>query len=109
MSGRLARIQRWEDLAKEANYHLEEMASLCGVTQRQMQRYFKKHFRSTPRHWLRELQCKTAKELISKGLSSKAAALDVGFATESHFCREFKKVFGVSPQSFSPHFPGPKS
>ena len=24
------------------------------------------------------------------------------FATESHFCREFKKVFGTSPQSFAP-------
>jgi len=43
-----------------------------------------------------------AKQLISQGYSNKAAAAEVKFATESHLCREFKKVFGTSPQTFAP-------
>jgi AraC-like DNA-binding protein len=51
---------------------------------------------------LRELQCRLAKQLISQGYSSKAAAAELNFATDAHFCREFKKIFGTSPQSFAP-------
>jgi AraC-like DNA-binding protein len=51
---------------------------------------------------MRRLQCRLAKELISKGYSSKAAAAELKFATLPHFCREFKKVFGVSPQKLAP-------
>src|SRR6266404_7354753 len=59
----------------------------------------------SPAQWLRRLRCRLAKELISRGYSSKAVAAELKFATNSHFCREFKKVFGASPQQFAPnHF-----
>jgi AraC-like DNA-binding protein len=78
------------------------MASLCSISERQLQRLFRQHLRCTPSHWLRDLQCRLAKELIAQGYSNKAAANELKFANESHFCREFKKVFGTSPQSFAP-------
>jgi AraC-like DNA-binding protein len=37
-----------------------------------------------------------------QGYSSKAAAAELYYASDAHFCRDFKKVFGVSPQSFAP-------
>jgi AraC-like DNA-binding protein len=43
-----------------------------------------------------------AKQLIAQGYSNKAAAAELKFSSESHFCREFKKVFGTSPQTFAP-------
>jgi AraC-like DNA-binding protein len=43
-----------------------------------------------------------AKQLISQGYSSKAAAAELNFATDAHFCREFKKIFGTPPQTFAP-------
>jgi GNAT superfamily N-acetyltransferase len=33
--------------------------------------------------------------------SNKAVAAQLGFATDAHFCREFKKHFGASPQTFA--------
>jgi transcriptional regulator GlxA family with amidase domain len=102
VGGRLSRIQTWEQVAREARFDPGNMASLCGVSPRQMQRYFKEHFQKTPSHWLREFQCQTAKQLISQGYSSKATAFETGFSSESHFCREFRKIFGATPQSFSP-------
>ncbi|HLH57002.1 MAG TPA: hypothetical protein VKY92_25705, partial [Verrucomicrobiae bacterium] len=41
-------------------------------------------------------------QLIAQGYSSKAAAAELNFATDAHFCREFKKVFGTTPQTFAP-------
>ena len=106
MSGILLRTQDWERVAKEAHFKPLKMASLCCVSERHLQRVFKKYLHCTPTHWLRELQCRLAKQLIAQGYSSKAAAAELCFATDAHFCREFKKVFGVSPQNFAPNHLG---
>jgi AraC-like DNA-binding protein len=68
-----------------------------------LQRLFKKNLNCTPSQWLRELRCKLAQELIAQGYSSKAAAAELKFASQAHFCRVFKDTFGSSPQSFAPH------
>jgi AraC-like DNA-binding protein len=106
MSGILLNTQDWERVAKEAQFKPTKMALLCAVSERHLQRVFKKYLQRSPSQWLRELQCRLAKDLISKGYSSKAAAAELNFATDAHFCREFKKVFGVSPQRFAPNHLG---
>lgn len=103
MTSSLLKMQGWEQVAKEAEFNPSKMASLCSISERQLQRIFKRHLRCTPSRWLRDLQCRLAKELIAQGYSSKAAAAELKFASESHFCREFKKVFGHPPQSFAPN------
>ena len=95
--------QDWERVAIEADFKPAKMASLCSISERHLQRIFKKHLHCTPSQWLRELQCRMAKSLIAQGYSSKAAAAELKFATDSHFCREFKKMFGAPPQSFAPN------
>ena len=104
MSTRLVRIANWEEVAREAGYQPSKMAALCFVSDRQLQRFFQSQFQTTPGRWLRQLKCKTAKELISRGFSTKAVSAELKFGNESHFCREFKKVFAVPPQTFSPTF-----
>ena len=102
----LLRTVDWERAAKEADFKPARMASLCAISERHLQRIFKKHLNCTPSQWLRELQCRLAKDLISQGYSSKAAAAELKFATDAHFCREFKKVYGASPQTFAPNHLG---
>lgn len=102
MAGRLFRIEDWERLAEIAAFEPTVLASLCLVSDRQLQRHFREQFHTTPALWLRKLQCSRARELIVQGYTTKAAAAQVNFASNSHFCREFKKHFGVSPQAFSP-------
>jgi AraC-like DNA-binding protein len=106
MSGRLRRIDNWEHLAKEANFKPGTAAALCGVSNRQLERFFLATFDQTPRQWMRELQCRLARELISRGFSNKAVVTDLQFSNPGHFCREFKKVFGSSPQSCGPIWRG---
>ena len=92
----------WEKLAHSAEYNLARMVALSGMSHRHMQRLFKRYFHCTPTRWLRELRCREAQGLILQGYSSKCAASELKYATNAHFCREFKKVFGVSPQHFAP-------
>jgi AraC-like DNA-binding protein len=103
MHGRVPK-QKWEQLAREADFNSAKMASLCAISERQLQRIFRRNFDCTPSHWLRVLQCRLAKELIAQGYSNKAAAAELKFASQSHFCREFKRVFGASPQTFAPTY-----
>jgi AraC-like DNA-binding protein len=102
MSGTVVSTQDWELVARQAEFRPAKMATLCSMSERHLQRIFKKHLQRTPSQWLRELQCRLAKQLISQGYSSKAAAAELNFATDAHFCREFKKIFGTPPQSFAP-------
>lgn len=104
MPGRLGKIEEWTHLAQAADFHPGKMASLCLVSERQLQRYFQERFHTTPSQWLRQLQCRMAAELLSRGYSTNGAADTLKFANGSHFCREFKKHFGVPPQTFSPQW-----
>jgi AraC-like DNA-binding protein len=106
MSGRLLRIQNWEKLAREAQFQPSTMAALCPISLRQLQRFFETEFEKTPREWVRELRCRLALRLVAKGWLNKAVAAELHFADESHFCHEFKKVFGFSPQTYSPIYGG---
>ncbi len=109
MNNGLGATRDWEQLAKDAAFKPARLAALCSISERQLQRLCKKQFHCTPRTWLRELQCHLAKDLIAKGYSSKAAAAELCFATEAHFCREFKKIYGSCPQSFGPNQVGLRS
>ncbi len=95
-------MKEWEEVAREADFNPGRMAALCSISERQLQRLFQQHLRCTPSRWLRNLQCRLAKQLIAKGYSNKAVATELKFSSQSHFCREFKKVFGMSPQTFAP-------
>jgi len=101
VEGKLLTMKEWEEVARKADYNPGKMAALCSISERQMQRLFQQHVKCTPSRWLRDLQCRLAKQLISQGYSNKAVAAELKFSSQSHFCREFKKVFGTSPQNFA--------
>jgi AraC-like DNA-binding protein len=91
----------WEKLAVAAKFQPETLASLCGVTLRLLERFFKRQFGKTPVAWMREQRCRRAAVLIAEGCCLKVAGEGLGFASASHLCHEFRKVFGVSPVRFA--------
>lgn len=102
MKGRVLTIQEWEEVARQAQFRPAKMAALCCISERHLQRLFDRHVHCTPGRWLRDLRCRLAKQLIAQGYTNKAVAAELNFASQSHFCREFKRVFGSSPQTFAP-------
>lgn len=95
------KVADWEKLATDAGFKPATLAVLCSIQVRLLQRFFKLRFRQSPAAWMRELRCGRAAALISSGYFTKDAATELGYANSSHFCHEFKKVYGVSPQTYA--------
>src|SRR4051812_11990658 len=104
MKCRLAKIDQWERVALQARFQPSEMAALCWVSLRQLERHFTKQFQQTPREWARALRCRMARDLIAKGWSNKAVAFELHFSNESHLCHEFSTHYSQPPQAFGPSY-----
>ena len=97
-----AQNQRWETLAKTANYKANELAVLCGVSLRTLQRHFSKNYQVKISEWLRAMRLRQAYSQLTSGLSVKEVAFDLGYKQLSHFSRDFKGYYGVTPSLLTP-------
>ena len=92
---------RWEGLAKAARFNNRELARMCRISVRQLQRDFRRCIGRTPQEWLDEQRMIAAQRLLKLGLSVKAVAIELGFKQTSHFCRQFKLLNGMTPSNFA--------
>lgn len=90
----------WKQLAATAHYNVRELANVCQISVRQIEREFSRSFSRPPQDWLNEQRLNTARELLLAGNSVKQVALDLGFKQVSHFCRQFKLHYKLTPREF---------
>jgi AraC-like DNA-binding protein len=100
MESRLNRIQDWQAYAKSINYSSTKLAKKCGVTVRQLERYFLNRFKMPPHEWLHTSRMKRAVELMCDGCAVKETATLLGYKTSAHFCHDFKQTYHVSPTQY---------
>jgi AraC-like DNA-binding protein len=93
--------QNWNNLAAAANYRPRQLASLCAVSLRTLQRHFSGRYGMTLTAWLRGIRLNQAYERIKAGEAIKAVSYELGFKQPSHFSRVFKQVHGVAPSEIS--------
>lgn len=93
--------QNWEQLAAQANYRPSQLASLCTVSLRTLQRHFSGRYGMTLGEWLRDVRINQAYTRLKAGETIKVVAYDLGFKQPSHFSRVFKQVHGVSPSEIA--------
>lgn len=101
MSQRLKTVQEWESLAQSAQFRANELASLCQVSLRTLQRHFRTEYNLTVTKWLRDVRMRDAYGRLIRGAMVKEVAFDMGYKQLSHFSRDFKDYFGVSPSYLS--------
>ena len=80
---------------------LDDLARVAGVTGRQLNRLFNRHFGTTVmRHYAR-LRLDTARRLLANSsLSMTNIALATGFASSSNFSRSYAQHFGEPPSAY---------
>ncbi|HLT98223.1 MAG TPA: GlxA family transcriptional regulator [Burkholderiaceae bacterium] len=88
--------QRIDDLPQVA-----EVAAHVGISARQLERLFKQTLNTTPAALHRMLRLQYGKwRLTNTEDSVTNIALGCGFSDNSHFSREFKSLFGLTPREF---------
>ena len=76
---------------------LAELAALAGVGRFQLLRRFRRVFGTTPHGWLVQHRAERARTLIRRGSPIADAAVQCGFADQSHLTRVFTQRFGFTP------------
>lgn len=87
-------------LAKEARYNAQKFAVRCGVSPRQLRRYFETKHQITTHKWLHELRMRRAVELVRDKTPIKETASELGYKDATHFTHDFTHHFGVAPSKF---------
>lgn len=102
MKSHLDRIAEWARWGRKARYRSHQLALLCKVSPRQLERYFRAHFGQTPGQWLNRLQLRDAASTLEfPGGHVKEVAYDHGFIHPSHFIRKFKQIYDCTPLQYS--------
>lgn len=70
------------------------------ISQRQLQRYTKKAFGKTPQQVVKEERLSKALEMLRAERCVKTVAFNLGFKQVSHFSREFRRAYGISPSKY---------
>lgn len=91
---------QWKQLAEAANFNARELARLCRLSDRQLQREFCRYLGRSPQDWLNEQRIEAARQLLLSGLPVKRVAYELGFKQSSHFCRQFKEAGNLTPSEF---------
>jgi AraC-like DNA-binding protein len=79
------------------NVSLEQLASLAAMTPFHFAKVFAREVGVPPHAFQVQVRLKRATDLLVAGRPQAEVASETGFFDQSHFCRAFKKKFGVTP------------
>lgn len=80
---------------------LDELGRRAGMCRFALARAFTREVGLPPHAYQTHVRVLRACELIRAGMPLSAAALDVGFSDQSHLCRHFKRIAGITPGAYA--------
>ena len=90
MRGNLHQPLKISDIAREVE-----------LSEFHFMRHFKLSTKMTVHQYLTNLRLEAAKSMLAGGMSSAMAAANVGFYDQSHFTRNFRLAFGITPSRYA--------
>ncbi len=93
--------QHLHDSPQGAWTPLTDLAQIAGLSPHHFARTFKAATGLPPHAYQLQLALEHAKKLLADGLPISQAALDCGFADQSHFSRTFRQFTGATPGQYA--------
>lgn len=79
---------------------LEHLAVIAGLSVFRFVTVFRRQVGISPHRYLLAIRVRAAQALLRKGVPPAIAAIEVGFCDQSHLCRHFRAVCGMTPGQF---------
>lgn len=79
----------------------EELETVTGLDRYALSRHFRAAFSTSPHRFLVMRRLEQAKRMMLAGMPLAEIAAAAGFSDQSHFNRQFKKAFGLTPGRWS--------
>jgi AraC-like DNA-binding protein len=77
-----------------------KLAALTGVSRFQLLRGFAREIGITPHAYLVQRRVRLARQLLAAGQTPAQAAVQAGFADQSHLTRAFVRHLGITPARY---------
>ena len=101
MASSLESMNSWEQLGPIAHWSSAKLARHCGVSIRQLQRFFSARMGTSPQAYLNSLRLGAAMNLLDRQKTVKEVAAMLDFKQPSHFSRQFKEFYGINPSKLT--------
>ena len=86
--------------------NLDTLAAVAGLSVSRFTARFRSETGLSPHRYLCLVRVRRAQDLLRAGLAPSVVATDVGFFDQSHLCRHFRRVLGITPRDYVIARPG---
>lgn len=106
MDGRIIILKERIQKNPEKAWTISEMAQSIGLSESHLQKIFKEVTGETPARFVKNLRLEIAKDLLERieYFSVKEVRMKIGIMSGSHFTRDFKEKFDLSPTEYRKKF-----
>ncbi|OJA40153.1 AraC family transcriptional regulator [Burkholderia ubonensis] len=86
--------------------NLDTLAAVAGLSVSRFTARFRSEVGLSPHRYLCLVRVRCAQDLLRAGLAPSVVATEVGFFDQSHLCRHFRRVLGITPRDYVIARPG---
>ncbi|AXF26088.1 AraC family transcriptional regulator [Burkholderia pyrrocinia] len=86
--------------------NLDTLAAVAGLSVSRFTARFRSEVGLSPHRYLCLVRVRRAQDLLRAGLAPSVVATEVGFFDQSHLCRHFRRVLGMTPRDYVVARPG---
>ncbi|WP_186162877.1 helix-turn-helix domain-containing protein [Burkholderia gladioli] len=106
VSSAIDEVLRTIDASFSQPLSLDTLAAVAGLSVSRFTARFRSEVGLSPHRYLCLVRVRRAQDLLCDGLAPSLVATEVGFFDQSHLCRHFRRVLGVTPRDFVIGRPG---
>ncbi|AEA63284.1 helix-turn-helix domain-containing protein [Burkholderia gladioli] len=100
VSSAIDEVLRTIDASFAQPLSLDTLAAVSGLSVSRFTARFRNEVGLSPHRYLCLVRVRRAQDLLCDGLAPSLVATEVGFFDQSHLCRHFRRVLGVTPRDF---------